>query len=81
MSWILICSIKYFITAYRCHECIKAGLRREIRGPGHIVEVGPFLFSDKWRDNYCARAMHNQHVKHANAKRSGGMPPQENFEK
>ena len=33
------------------------------------MEVGPFLFSDKWRDNYCA--------KHANARGSGGMPSQE----
>ena len=21
------------------------------------MEVGPFLFSDKWRDNYCANAI------------------------
>ena len=28
---------------------------------------------------YCAK--HNQHEKHATARGSGGMPPQENFEK
>ena len=29
--------------------------------------------------SYCAK--HNQHAKHANARGSGGMPPQEIFEK
>ena len=46
-------------------------------GLGHIVEVGPFSFSDKWRDNYCAK--HNQHAKHANARGVWGYAPSGKF--
>ena len=45
---------------------------------GHIVKVGPFLFSDKWRDKYCAK--HNQHAKHANARGVWEHAHKENFE-
>ena len=50
------------------------GHQEKFGGLGHIqVEVGPLSHID------CAS--HNQHAKHANARGSGGMPLQENFEK
>ena len=51
-----------------------AGHQRKL---GDLANTGPFYVESDCM-SYCVK--HNQHVQHANTRRSGGMPSQKNVE-